>query len=134
MKWNYQCPRCGEWRLIEWDDRDKQHKCHRSGQAYTPPTPQQQPIAYVDTHNWPDEMEDAVVDLKGDICNAPGCQTKYQTLDHHVPHSKSGRTSVENLNPMCKKHNQEKSDKSPKKWNFDFLMDEILKSKKVRRA
>lgn len=127
MQWNYSCPQCGEWRVVEWGDRIDVRKCHRTGQAYTPPSPAQQHEAFVDNREWPTEMEDAVVAMKGDICTAPDCKTRYQTLDHHIPHTKGGRTSVENLNPMCKKHNQEKSDKDPAQWKVEYLMDQVLK-------
>ena len=131
MQWNYQCPRCGEWRVVDWVNRMDARKCHRTGQAYTPPSPAQQHNAFVDTHEWPAEMEEAVISAKGGVCTAPDCQTRYQTLDHHIPYAKGGRTSVENLNPMCNKHNQEKSDKNPSQWEAEHLIDQILK--KIKR-
>lgn len=130
MQWNYICPRCGEWRMVEWSEREQERKCHRTGQAYAPPSPEQQHTAFVNTHEWPPQMEEAVIGAKGDICTAPQCQTHYQTLDHHIPYTKGGRTSVENLNPMCEKHNQEKSDKNPALWELECLVDQALKKRK----
>lgn len=116
MKWHYVCPKCGERRTVEWDDRDSSRICHKTKQSYTPPTPAEQFDGYVDTHEWPVEMEDVVVRVKGKSCTVPGCQQRYQTLDHRVPWSKAGKTSVNNLFPMCNEHNQSKSDSTYETW------------------
>ena len=125
MKWNYRCPVCTEWRRIDWEKREKRHTCHKTEKSYMPPGPADQHDAYVDTYNWPKEMEDVVVQLKGKTCTAIGCGKPYETLDHHIPWSGGGRTSVENLTPMCNKHNQEKSDKDPDEWMLDRIFNEI---------
>jgi 5-methylcytosine-specific restriction endonuclease McrA len=116
MKWHYKCLKCGEWRSIEWETRDKEKECHKSKEGYMAPTPSNQPDAHVDTHEWPQDMEDAVVASKGNNCSVPGCKKNAETLDHRVPFSKGGRTSVTNLYPMCIEHNQSKNDSDYSEW------------------
>lgn len=83
--------------------------------------PSQQYDAYVDTHEWPKEMEAVVVALRRRICTAPGCAKAYETLDHRIPWSKGGPTSVANLFPMCTQHNLEKGNTDYAKWVMIFL-------------
>lgn len=116
MKWNYRCLICNDWRNIKWEDRKKTHKCHKNGKSYVVPIPNDQHDAYVNTHNWPKEMEDAVIKGKEKICTVPGCNKNYETLDHRIPYSMSGNTSVENLFPMCNNHNKSKGDKDYETW------------------
>lgn len=120
MKWNYQCPHCGQARTIDWDKRAQAHECHVTKLTYYPPTPTEQKTAYVDTHNWPVEMEDAVVALKGKQCTVPGCTKKYETLDHKVAWDNNGKTSIDNLFPMCNEHNQSKGAKDYEEWLEDI--------------
>ncbi|MBI5645603.1 MAG: HNH endonuclease [Ignavibacteriae bacterium] len=80
------------------------------------PSPFSNPSAYVDTHNWPADMEAAVIKTKGNTCVVSGCGVRYETLDHIVPWSKGGRTSVENLQPMCNAHNSSKGDTDYPVW------------------
>lgn len=115
MIWNYKCPICGEWCYCDWDERETNVTCSKKT-VYTIPTPAQQHNAYVDTHNWPAEMEGVVVTLKGNKCTAPDCDNYYQTLDHRIPYSKNGKTSIDNLFPMCNECNQSKSDKNYYEW------------------
>ena len=61
-------------------------------------------------------MEDVVVVEKGDQCTAPGCEEARETLDHRVPFANGGRTSVENLFPMCHDHNLSKQDSDYDDW------------------
>lgn len=116
MKWNYKCPKCNEWRHIEWSKRSQSYTCHNTYQTYYPPTPSEQHDAFVDTHDWPNEMETVVVQEKGNKCTVPGCKKNYETLDHRIPFSKVGKTSVSNLFPMCEAHNQSKGDKDYVAW------------------
>jgi 5-methylcytosine-specific restriction endonuclease McrA len=116
MKYNYVCPRCNQWREIEWADVDKTFQCHSTKQDYLPPRPAQQPGAFVDQHEWPSEMETAVIKMKGTKCCVPGCSKKYETLDHRIAWSKGGKTSVENLWPMCVEHNSSKGDTDWNTW------------------
>ena len=51
MKWIYRYPYCREERTINWEDRKKSHKCHKTGESYKPPTLKQQKDAYIDSHN-----------------------------------------------------------------------------------
>lgn len=117
MIWHYVCPECGEWRRVEWADRNNSYICHKdTTKSYVPPTPKEQTAAYVDTHEWPQEIEDAVVYFKGLECTVPGCYHKAETLDHRVAWNNGGKTSVNNLFPMCNSHNQSKSDKVYEEW------------------
>jgi len=54
--------------------------------------------------------------LKGNLCTVPGCKKKYETLDHRLAYNNVGKTSVENLFPMCNFHNQSKGDKDYRIW------------------
>ena len=116
MNWNYKCPKCNEWREIEWSKKDDSYKCHKTKQMYDPPTPSEQPNAYVDTHEWPKEMGTVVINIKGKKCTVPGCKKDYETLDHRIAFAKGGKTSVSNLFPMCEEHNLSKGDKDYLTW------------------
>jgi 5-methylcytosine-specific restriction endonuclease McrA len=116
MKWNYICPKCQIWRKIEWDSRQAIFNCHNTNESYSPPTPSQQHIAYFDTREWPSEMETVVVNLKGKKCTVPGCNKDYESLDHRIAYANGGKTSVENLFPMCTDHNSSKGDKDYETW------------------
>jgi len=116
MKWNYRCPLCGNWRSVDWTERDNRQTCDVIHGTYVAPSPAVQRDAYVDTHEWPWELEQAVVSLKGRFCIVPGCLKPYETLDHRVAWSKGGRTSVVNLYPMCNKHNESKGDSDYWSW------------------
>jgi hypothetical protein len=116
MNWNYRCPLCSAWGIIDWADRAKSFTCHQCRGVHTPPTPADQHDAYVDTHEWPQEMEDEVVRTKGRHCTVPACTKRYETLDHRVAWSKGGPTSVDNLYPMCEAHNQSKGDQDYDDW------------------
>lgn len=116
MKWNYRCPKCHKWRNIEWAERKESHRCHQTHESYYPPTLLEQHEGYLNTHEWPPEMEKIVVALKGENCTVPNCTKHYETLDHRVPYSKKGKTSVENLFPICEVHNLLKGDKSYIYW------------------
>ena len=116
MEWNYRCPLCNRWRQINWLDRFDARNCDKKDTYYLPPGPLEQHDAYVDTHAWPDEMEQAVLTLKGFNCCVPGCYKVFETLDHRVPFSKGGKTSVNNLFPMCEEHNKSKGDSDYSTW------------------
>jgi hypothetical protein len=117
MKWHYACPFCGVLRWVEWADRNKRYICNKdNSKSYVPPSPSEQPSAYVDTHNWPQEMEDAVANKKGNKCTVPDCGKSYETLDHRVAWANGGKTSVDNLYPMCNEHNQSKLDQDYQTW------------------
>jgi hypothetical protein len=61
-------------------------------------------------------MENAVIKLRGTKCTVPGCGKDYETLDHREPYSDIGKTSVENLFPMCRAHNDLKGDENYFLW------------------
>jgi hypothetical protein len=117
VKYHYKCPNCGIWRSVNWENRKEQRICRDCHKTYTPPTPKEQPDAYVDQHDWPKEMGDLVYKDKGKKCTVPGCSKIADTLDHRKPweHYKKG-TSYENLFPMCGEHNSSKGDKDYEKW------------------
>lgn len=106
-----------------WEKRDKLYSCNNCNRSHHPPSPDEQHDAYVDTHEWPVEMEEAVYRLKGTKCTVPGCDKDAETLDHRVAWSKDGRTSVENLFPMCEEHNNSKKDSDYQTWLYTLGFD-----------
>ncbi len=118
MKWSFSCPICSELHTVNWENHGSLTTCPNTDNNYIIPTPSQQHEAYVDTHNWPLNMENVVLILKGSVCTVPGCKHPYETLDHRVPFSKGGKTSVSNLFPMCNKHNLSKGDEDYYLWQI----------------
>lgn len=116
MKYAYRCPNCNTWNAIDWEDREMVFRCHKCNNRHNPPTPEEQHDAYVDQRNWPQEMGDAVYALRGKNCTVPGCNKRADTLDHRVAWNKGGKTSVENLHPMCQSHNSSKGDENYGIW------------------
>ena len=88
MKWNYRYPQCGYWHSIEWSDREKSLLYVKLTQFYYAPTPAHQPEAYVDTHDWPDELERVVISIKGIMCRSQVAPKYAKQLD--VPHPTCG--------------------------------------------
>lgn len=121
MEWHYRCPICDEWRKIDWSKRFEARYCDNTESYYIPPSPSEQHDAYIDTHEWPDLMEYTVVTGKGNQCTVTGCTKVYETLDHRVPFSKGGKTSVDNLFPMCNDHNLSKGDSDYFTWLNDMI-------------
>ena len=124
MKWHYRCPLCDQRRCVDWGKRNKSYICKEYEKSYIPPSPADQNDAYVDTHTWPEEIETVTVDLKGTNCSVPDCKKKYETLDHRIPFAEGGNTSVDNLFPMCTKHNQSKGDTKYDIWLLTIDDDE----------
>jgi 5-methylcytosine-specific restriction endonuclease McrA len=116
MMYHFKCPVCQRKLIIDWEKRGTRKKCPSCGSWFAMPTPLDQKDAYVDTHNWPVEMENLVYATKGTQCSVPGCSKKAETLDHRIPYSEGGKTSVENLFPMCNSHNQSKGDTNYDVW------------------
>ncbi len=116
MKWSFCCPSCFEWHMTDWSKQGKVDVCPKTENIIRIPTPIEQQKAYVDTHDWPAEMEKVVVELKGNVCTIPGCNHFYQTLDHRVPWSSAGKTNVTNLYPVCNYHNELKGDEDYYIW------------------
>ena len=120
MIWKFKCTVCKEWREIDWNRKDIKHTCHKTRESYYPPKPTEQHEAYLDTHSWTLEMEETVVKLKGECCVVPKCDKRYETLDHRIPYSVRGRTSVDNLFPMCNEHNDAKGDRDYDDWLAEY--------------
>lgn len=97
--------------------------------SYYSPSPAEQFHAYVDTHNWPVEMEETVIRLKGDKCTVINYRKDYETLDHRIAYSKGGKTSVENLFPICNDCNNSKGDEYYQSWQLDKIYKEKLEKK-----
>jgi 5-methylcytosine-specific restriction endonuclease McrA len=108
MLYYYRCPICDTRREVAWSERNAIRICHNTELEYAVPTPAKQIDAYVNTHDWPTEMERSVLALRGYRCTVEGCTAQAETLDHRIPRAKGGRTSVSNLFPMCEEHNLRK--------------------------
>ncbi|HNT26545.1 MAG TPA: HNH endonuclease signature motif containing protein [bacterium] len=116
MNYFYRCPDCRKGISVEWRTRREEIPCPHCKKRHVPPTPREQLEAYVDQREWPQEMEDTVRALKGDLCTVPGCTNHADTLDHRVPWGERGKTSVWNLYPMCREHNESKGDRDYYEW------------------
>jgi len=108
MKWYFKCPECAGKLNTEWDRNGKQGQCPYCHKDIRIPTPSDQHDAYVDQHDWPQAMEDEVYKTKRTSCVISGCRNREMSLDHITAWDNGGKTSVENLQPMCKKHNSSK--------------------------
>jgi hypothetical protein len=113
MIWNYRCPKCGQWRQVEWDERDQRLTCHETDEAYVAPSPAEQIEAFVDEQTPPDEMDQAVRSRFPNKCVVPGCKNEPDTLDHVLAYA--------NLQPMCGDHNTSKCDQPYWEWLFKLL-------------
>jgi hypothetical protein len=120
MKWHYRCPKCNARLSINWEEREQKRLCEDCNSPHDPPSSSEQHDAWVDRHDWPDEMERTVYVVRGKTCTVPGCQKRADTLDHRRAWSKGGRTSVDNLFPMCEDHNQSKGDEDYHDWLARF--------------
>ncbi len=116
MTWHYQCPECGQKLEVDWDVRRQEVGCPQCHNAHYPPTPNEDNSAYFGGDRWPKELESAVLALRGTTCAAPGCYREYSTLVHRRSFSKGGRTSVENLMPMCLHHARSKGEMDYNEW------------------
>ena len=117
MKWNYRCPICGEWQETKWSPAIQIGGCRKSPKkSFAIPSPKSQPEAFVDEHDPPEEMKAVVLATKGLKCTVPGCTRPFEELDHRIPYGPNGRTSVNNLWPMCSAHNKSKGDTNYAEW------------------
>jgi hypothetical protein len=116
MLWNYNCPDCHRPTSADWRVREGEVVCRHCARTHYPPTPHEDRYAYVDGEQWPKEMEEAVVALRGAICSVPGCYRERTTLVHRQPLTADGRTSVDNLIPMCDRHAASKGNKNYDEW------------------
>jgi 5-methylcytosine-specific restriction endonuclease McrA len=53
-----------------------------------------------------------VLALHGMTCLFPGCESLEVEMDHVVPLSLGGTHTLDNLQPLCRKHNASKSNRS----------------------
>jgi 5-methylcytosine-specific restriction endonuclease McrA len=127
MFWNYNCPECHRPTAVDWRFREGEVVCHTCGQAHYPPTPHEDRYAYVDGSQWPKELEDAVVSLRGTVCAVSGCFHERSTLVHRKSLKAGGRTSVDNLMPMCERHAASKGDRDYDEWLAAIRLEEAGK-------
>ncbi len=116
MLWNYNCPDCHRPTAADWKLREGEVVCHLCERTHYPPTPHEDRYAYVDSEQWPKEMEDAVVALRGTICSVPGCYRERAKLVHRQSLKAGGKTSVDNLMPMCERHAVSKGERDYDEW------------------
>ena len=50
----------------------------------------------------------SVLDKYGNVCLYPGCKETKLEMDHVIPVSLGGKNSIENVQPLCTKHNRKK--------------------------
>jgi len=120
MTWHYHCPRCGRTREVPWDDIELEVTCPDCHAVHFAPTPGQDHTAYVDGENWPPEMEDEVVAMRGSACVVPGCYREHTTLVPRLPFTRGGRSSVENLVPACAQHAAARGEGDYDEWLARF--------------
>lgn len=116
MEWKYKCPLCDDDRSCEWENHGKDMKCGACKKTRKVPEPSDQHDAHVDQHDWPNAMADEVYKTKGTTCVIKDCKDADITLDHIVAWDNGGRTSVSNLQSMCRSHNSSKGNDDFKTW------------------
>lgn len=62
----------------------------------------------------PKAVKEAVEDRDGDRCRKCGRRSEYLEWDHITPHSKGAPATVDNIQRLCRKCNQEKKAKTDK--------------------
>ncbi|MEO0069972.1 MAG: hypothetical protein ABIK18_04170 [candidate division WOR-3 bacterium] len=116
MIWHYNCPNCGEPTSVDWERHKKETICLKCRRTHYPPTPDEDPYAYIGGAKWPPEMERVVVARKGSVCAVPGCFASYNTLTFRKPLTEGGKICVDNLIPVCTKHALEKGERDYDQW------------------
>uniref|UniRef100_A0A7C4CA79 HNH endonuclease n=1 Tax=candidate division WOR-3 bacterium TaxID=2052148 RepID=A0A7C4CA79_UNCW3 len=116
MIWHYNCPECHRPVEVDWRWFKEQVLCPNCGIEHYPPTPGEDPLAFVDGTEWPKEMESIVVSRHGTMCAVPGCYRSYATLAHRKSVEEGGNTSAENLLPICAEHAQAKGSRGYEEW------------------
>jgi len=124
MTWHYDCPDCGKPVSVFWDKLTEEKTCPECHKTHFPPTPGEDQDAYVATDKWPQDMEAAVIALRGTVCSIPGCFHEYHTLVHRHPSAKGGRTCVSNLVQLCKKHARDKGEQEYDEWVATLRRDD----------
>jgi hypothetical protein len=128
MLWNYDCPECHKPTSVDWTQREAEAVCRRCARVHYPPTPHEDHYGYVDDAKWPPEMEEAVLSVRGAICAVPGCYGEHTTLVLRQPASSGGRTSVDNLRPVCERHAASKGNRPWDEW-----MAEVSKEQDIQK-
>ena len=130
MIWHYNCPECGRETEADWKWLEKELLCPHCGVTHYPPTPHEDHYAYVDTPEWPPEIQEAVNALRGTVCAVPRCYRERSTLVHRKPLRLGGTTSVDNLVPMCAHHAESKSDRDYDEWLAEVREQEASQAAK----
>src|SRR5438105_2748013 len=104
MRWTYGCPKCGQILYADWASRKRLWICAFCRAPSYPPDPSEDHAAFVDSREPPQEVVDLVLELRGIGCTVPGCRQRAEVLDHRIAFARGGRTSIENLYPMCEAH------------------------------
>jgi len=116
MLWHYRCPGCSQDLEVDWEWLRNEVHCPQCQLSHYPPTPSEDHTAFVGTDTWPKDLEDTVIRLKGTTCAVPTCYNDYGTLAHRIPVSREGRTSIENLVPLCEHHARLMGDRPYAEW------------------
>jgi hypothetical protein len=116
MIWHYRCPSCSQQLEANWDWHREEVTCPQCRNRHYPPTPHEDRYAWFGGDKWPQEMADAVVAVRGTTCAVPGCYQAYDVMVHRKPMAKGGRTSVDNLLPMCTRHARLKGGQDYDEW------------------
>jgi hypothetical protein len=119
MYWNYGCPKCHAQTSVQWRQREIEAACRACGEIHYPPTPHEDHYGWVDGAEWPAEMAQAVEVVRGTVCAVTGCYKQHETLVHRRSLKSGGRTSVDNLMPLCKSHAESKGTKEYDDWLFE---------------
>jgi hypothetical protein len=124
MTWHYHCPHCGRDREITWDNIELEVRCPDCQTVHFAPTPGQDHAAYIGEENWPPELEDEVVAMRGSACVVPGCYREHTTLVPRLPFTQGGKSSVENLVPACAEHAAARGEGDYDEWLVRFAKKE----------
>lgn len=129
--YHYRCPGCREWLRCAWSERLEPRPCPREvcKLRHIATSPMFDPKAWVETRDAPYEMARAAFLLHGrvvggkHVCTVPGCDREATLLDHRVPfvaclraEDNPGKTSVENLFPMCSECDRSKGEEGYEEW------------------
>ena len=131
MKYCYKCKYCGEFGCVEWENRTQSFNCHNCKKNHIPPNVKVDHDAYVDQHDWTEEMKEEVIRIHGKNCIVPWCSKTADTLDHILAWDNGGKTSVNNLQPMCKQHNSSKGNINYRNWLKEIENDPKLGRKSI---
>jgi len=116
MTWHYHCPSCGQDLAVDWAWHKDEVTCPSCKDAHYPPTPYEDRYAWFAGDAWPQEMTDAVTRLRGMTCGVPGCFQAFSVIVHRKPPGKGGKTSADNLAPLCAEHARAKADQDYDEW------------------